>query len=138
MVVIQCCANFRCFPLYIFGLLFFYRIRYMPNICPPSSLPVNSKNGSIKLTRTRGSHMGQRCVGVCGRCLFATTSPTLSAAHFASKGSNIHGLMLKIQTSTTSSTSSGRGGLYEMIYLNSYYQCPVFVLPDFELSSPSR
>lgn len=30
--------------------------------------------------------MGQRCVGVCGRCQFAT-SPTLSAALFASKGS---------------------------------------------------
>lgn len=33
--------------------------------------------------------MGQRCVGVCGRCQFAATSPVLSAALFASKGSNM-------------------------------------------------
>lgn len=54
----------------------------------PFFVHVNSKkNWSIKLTKTRGSNMGQRCVGVCGSCPFATF-PTLSAALFAFKGSD--------------------------------------------------
>lgn len=40
-------------------------ICYMLNIQYVHPPPVRSENWSIKLTRTRGNSVGQRCVGVC-------------------------------------------------------------------------
>lgn len=108
-------------------------ICFMPNIYPPFSLPVKSQNWSTNRNR-RSRNMGQRSVGVCGRCQFASTSPVLSAALFASKGSNIHGPMPCIQTSTTflsSSTSSVSLGIEvqgELLSGSSFQTSPCLLL----------
>lgn len=115
-------SSFSQFTVQIFSIIYFLSIVLLSVTCP------TVKMGPTSWTRTRGSNVGQRCVGVRGRCQFATTSPALSAALFASKGSNIYGLVPEIQTSATSSTSS----------VTIRVQFSRFVVPDFELASPSR
>lgn len=74
-------------PIWIYSWLIKRCVEAHFTPCSPSFVHDNSKNCSIKLTKTRGSNTGQRCVGVCGSCQFATF-PMLSAALVASKGSS--------------------------------------------------
>lgn len=122
----------RSFPL--------FHVEYTCSACPPLLSSVKSEIWSIKLTRTRGSNVGQRCVGVCGPCQFATTSPALLAALFSSKGSNIYGLVRdpNIYHLFVLFLLLCERGVFKMNDPQISVQFSGFVLPDFEHSSPSR